>query len=178
MFKRIADEFTINDNYHQPIMGGTAVQHQMIGTADDVFWTTFQGVTQPPAASVANPDPQSATNVAFKVDKTWTNCSDLTQPGIPAIVSYLSTLPWHPSPNCEAGHFYMINNMSPGTLPNGTVDAANVLTGSKVPPSPLRTIGDALNEKGISWAYYGGGFNAAVRVANGSKDPVDSIDRR
>jgi phospholipase C len=175
VFKRIADEFTINDNYHQPIMGGTAVQHQMLGTADDVFWTTFQGVTQPPAASVANPDPQSATNVAFKVDKTWTNCSDLTQPGIPAIVSYLSTLPWHPSPNCEAGHFYMINNMSPGTLPNGTIDAANILTGSKVPPSPLRTIGDALNEKGISWAYYGGGFNAAVRVANGSKDPVDQL---
>ena len=34
---------------------------------------------------------------------------------------------------------------------------------------------NALNEKGISWAYYGGGFNAAVRVANGSKDPVDQL---
>jgi phospholipase C len=175
VLKRLADEFTMSDNYHQPVMGGTAVQHIMLGTADAIFWTPFQGVTQPPAPSVANPDPKSPTNVAFKVDKQWTNCSDLTQPGIAAITTYLSTLPWRPSPNCDAGHFYMINNLSPGTLPNGTVDAANILTGAKVPPSGLRTIGDALNAKGISWAYYGGGFNAAVRVANGSTDPVDQL---
>jgi len=175
VFKRIADEFTLNDNYHQPVMGGTMVQHTMLGTADAIFWTTFQGVTQPPAPSIANPDPQSPTNVAFKVDKQWTNCSDLTQPGIPAIVNYLKTLPWHPSPNCAAGHFYAINNLSPGFLPNGNVDAPNILTGAKIPPSNLRTIGDALNEKGISWAYYGGGYNAAVRVANGSTNPVDQL---
>ncbi|HEX8782535.1 MAG TPA: alkaline phosphatase family protein [Steroidobacteraceae bacterium] len=175
VFKRLADKYTLNDNYHQPIMGGTAVQHQMIMTADDVHWETFNGVTQPPTASVANPDPKSSSNAAFTRDKTWTNCSDLTQPGIAPIVAYLASLPWHPSPNCDPGHFYMINNMSPAFLPNGTVDAANVLTGSKVPPSTLRTIGDALNEKGISWAYYGGGYNAAVRVANGSTDPVDQL---
>ena len=175
VFKRLADKYTLNDNYHQPIMGGTAVQHQMIMTADDVHWETFNGVTQPPTASVADPDPKSPTNAAFTRDKTWTNCSDLTQPGIAPIVAYLTSLPWHPSPNCDPGHFYMINNMSPAFLPNGTVDTANVLTGSKVPPSTLRTIGDALNEKGISWAYYGGGYNAAVRVANGSTDPVEQL---
>jgi phospholipase C len=175
VFKRLADEYTLNDNYHQPVMGGTAVQHIMIGMADAIPWDTFQGQTAPPAASVANPDPKSTTNAAFKVDKAWTNCSDLTQPGIPAIVNYLGTLPWHPAPNCAAGRFYMINNLSPGFLPNGAVDTANILTGAKVPPSGLRTIGDALNEKHISWAYYGGGYNAAVRVANGSSDPVDRL---
>ena len=101
--------------------------------------------------------------------------SDATQPGIPAIVTYLGTLPWHPAPNCASGRFYTINNLSPGFLPNGTVDAANILSGAKVPPSLLRTIGDALNEKHISWAYYGGGYDAAVRVANGSSDPVDKL---
>ena len=175
VMKRIADEFTLNDNYHQPVMGGTAVQHIMLGTADAIFWTAFQGASQPPGPSVANPDPKSSTNVAFKADKAWTNCSDLSAPGIAAIVSYLATLPWHPAPNCEAGHFYMINNLSPSFLPNGQIDAASILSGAKVPPSSLRTIGDALNEKKISWAYYGGGFNAAVRVANGSTDPVDQL---
>jgi hypothetical protein len=34
----------------------------------------------------------------------------------------------------------------------------------------VRTIGDALNEKNISWGYFGGGFNAAARFDNGSKD--------
>jgi phospholipase C len=175
VFKRLADEYTINDNYHQPVMGGTAVQHIMIGTADAIFWETFSGVTQPPLASVADPDPKSSTNAAFQRDQAWTNCSDLTQPGIAPIVSYLASLPWHPSPNCDPGHFYMINNLSPGFLPNGNIDGANIVTGSKVPPSDLRTIGDALNEKKVSWAYFGGGFNAAVRVANGSTDPVDQL---
>jgi phospholipase C len=175
VLKRLADEYTLNDNYHQPVMGGTMVQHTMIGTADFIPWETFQGQTQPPAAVVANPDPKSPTNVAFKVDKTWTNCSDLTQPGIPAIVNYLATLPWHPAPNCATGRFYGINNMSPGFLPNGNIDAANILTGAKIPPSTLRTIGDALNEKRISWAYYGGGYDAAVRVANGSTVPSDQL---
>lgn len=175
VLKRLADEYTLADNYHQPIMGGTAVQHQMIQAADDVFWETFQGVSQPPAAVVANPNPKSTTNAAFTADKNWTNCSDLTQPGIAPIVAYLASLPWHPASNCDPGRFYMINNMSPGFLPNGTVDAANILNGSKVPPATLRTIGDALNEKGISWAYYGGGYDAAVRVANGSTDPVDHL---
>jgi phospholipase C len=69
----------------------------------------------------------------------------------------------------------MINNLSPGVRPNGTLDAASIESGSKVPPSSLRTIGDALNEKGISWAYYGGGYDAAVRVANGSTDPLDVL---
>jgi phospholipase C len=159
----------------KPVMGGTAVQHIMIGTADAIFWDTFQGVTQPPTASVADPDPKSSTDVSFQRDQAWTNCSDLTQPGIPAIVNYLKTLPWRPSPNCDPGRFYMINNLSPGFLPNGNIDVASILKGSKAPPSGLRTIGDALNEKKISWAYYGGGYDAAVRVVNGSTDPVDKL---
>jgi phospholipase C len=151
------------------------VQHIMLGSADAIPWDTFQGTATPPTAAIANPNPKSTTDVSFKADKAWTNCSDTSQPGIPAIVSYLNTLPWHPAPNCASGRFYAINNLSPGYLPNGNVDAANILTGAKVPPSGLRTIGDALSEKGISWAYYGGGYNAAVRVANGSTDPVDQL---
>jgi phospholipase C len=175
VLKRLADEYTINDNYHQPVMGGTMVQHTMLGTADAIFWESFNGVSQPPLASVADPDPKSSTNAAFTRDQAWTNCSDLTQPGIAPIVNYVVSLPWHPKPNCADGHFYAINNLSPGFLPNGNIDAANIVTGSKVPPSSLRTIGDALNEKKISWAYYGGGYNAGVRVANGSTDPVDQL---
>jgi phospholipase C len=180
VFKRLADEYTLNDNYHQPVMGGTAVQHIMLGTADAIPWDTF---TDPnthqqfpiPPGHIANPNPANVNTTAFTVDGNWTNCSDTAQPGIAPIVSYLSTLPWHPASRCAPGRYYMINNMSPGIRPNGVLDAASIETGSKVPPSSLRTIGDALNEKGISWAYYGGGFNAAVRVANGSTNPVDVL---
>ena len=38
LFKRLADEYTMSDNYHQPVMGGTAVQHTMLMTGDQLPW--------------------------------------------------------------------------------------------------------------------------------------------
>ena len=38
-----------------------------------------------------------------------------------------------------------------------------------LPPQTLRTIGDALSEKGISWAWYSGGWNDALA---GKADPI------
>jgi phospholipase C len=50
-----------------------------------------------------------------------------------------------------------------------------ITAGTSIPPSSVRTIGDALNDKGISWAYYGGAYNAAVNLANGSTNPADMV---
>jgi phospholipase C len=179
LLKQLADKFTMSDNYHQPVMGGTAVQHTMLGTADAIFWEQVGNFpTQPPDAQIADPTPRSATNVAFVRDGRWTKCGDETQPGIKPIVDYLKSLPWQPdqtASNCEPGRFYMINNTRPGFLSNGNLNTAAINAGTAVPPSSLRTIGDALNEKGISWAFYGGGFNAAVRFDNGSTDPFDVL---
>ena len=177
LLKRLADEYTMSDNYHQPAMGGTAAQHIMIGTADSLPWEQVGAFpAQPPAKQVANPNPQSATNDAFLRDARWTECGDQTQPGIKPIMDYLKSLSWRPDltvSNCAPGTFYMINNTRPGFLSNGQLNVSAINAGTAVPPSSLRTIGDALNEKNISWAYYGGGFDAARRFDNGSTDPVD-----
>jgi phospholipase C len=55
----------------------------------------------------------------------------------------------------------MLNNTNPGFLPNGALSGGNNL-----PPSSVRTIGDELIEKNISWAYYGGAYNDAVALSN------------
>jgi phospholipase C len=171
VFKNLADEFTLSDNFHQSVMGGTAANHIALGTGDAIFWTTFMGQAKPPSSQIADPDPLDPnTSDKYTSDKAWTDCGDKTQPGVPAVLSYLSSL--HLNSNCQ-DVFYMVNNLSPGFLPNGTVDKASILAGTKVPPSSLRTIGDELNDHLISWAYYGGGYDAAVRVANGSTDPTD-----
>jgi phospholipase C len=57
----------------------------------------------------------------------------------------------------------MLDNTSPGFLPNGTVVPA---VQAALPPSSVRNIGDALNEKNISWAYFGGSYNDAVILSN------------
>jgi phospholipase C len=201
--KELADRYTLSDNFHQAMMGGTGPNHVLLGTGDVVFFSDGRGnplppplipaaavglpPTFPPISLVANPDPVPGTNNRYKNDPLgalgeYVNCSDKTQPGVPAIVDYLATLPYEISSNCAAGHFYAVNNFFPGFHPDGRsanpASAHPASDGSDiffVPPSNVRTIGDALNEKAISWAYYGGAFNAAVNLAKGSTNPLDAI---
>src|ERR1700758_4128758 len=93
------------------------------------------------------------------------------------IIRYLDSLTYRVKANCDADHYYMLNNTNPGFLPNGQIDTAGIGTGGSIPPSSVRTIGDALNDKNISWAYYGGAYNADVNLANGSTDPTDAVGK-
>ncbi|MGP8120937.1 MAG: alkaline phosphatase family protein [Xanthobacteraceae bacterium] len=161
--KTLADRFTLSDNFHQSFLGGTGANHMMFGTGDAVFWTDGNGNATTPAANlIANPNPKSGTVNQYQVDGNFTGCADTTQPGIAPVVNYLASLPYQPSPNCQAGHFYMIDNVNPGYLPNGAL--ANGEGG--IPPAPLRTIGDSLTASGITWAYFGGAYNDAVALSN------------
>ena len=165
ILKKLADQFTSADNFHQAFMGGTGGNHVMLGTGDDVFFSDDQGhPIAPPDRRIANPNPRPAGSNHYRVDGSWANCSDPSQPGVEPIVSYLQRL-GVPS-RCAGGHYYMLNNTMPGFLPDGT--PRNEAPGNFVPPSKLRTIGDALLEKGITWKYYGGQFDAAVKWAGGS----------
>jgi phospholipase C len=176
LFKKLADEYTINDNYHQPGQGGTGIQHVFLGTGDDIFWSDGQGnPTVPPMAQIANPNPKPNTNNQYTVDGRFSDCSNVNAPGVLPIVLYLDSLPYAVEANCNEAHYYMLNNTNPGFLPNGTIDTKGIGAGTSIPPSGVRTIGDALNDKGISWAYYGGAYNAAVNLANGSTNPLDAV---
>src|SRR5215472_12089072 len=183
VLKALADEYSMSDNFHQSFMGGTGANHVMLGTGDAIFWSDGQGNPTTPPSHIANPNPLPGTDDVYTVDLffdgNFTECGNVTQPGAKAIVDYLRSLPYHPSSNCEPGHFYMINNDSPGFLPDGTVDNMGIAGGGSVPPTNIRTIGDALNEKGISWAYYGGAYNAAVAFEHdpGNPDPTVQIGR-
>jgi len=164
--KSLADQYSMSDNFHQSVMGGTAHNHIMLGSGDSIFWSDGNGNPTMPPSHIANPNPLPGSNNQYTVDinfdGNFTKCADPTQPGIKPIRDYLASLPYDPKPNCEGGHFYMVNNDSPGFLPDGTVDTKGIAKGSSIPPVNTRMIGDALNEKGISWAYYGGAYAAAV----------------
>jgi len=168
VLKALADEYSMSDNYHQAVMGGTGANHVMLGTGDSIFWSDGNGNPTVPPSHIANPNPLPGSNDVYIVDVgfdgNFTECADSTQPGIDPIRDYLASLPYHPNPNCAKSHYYMVNNDNPGFLPDGTVDTAGIAKGGSVPPTNVRTIGESLNEKGISWAYYGGAYNAAVEL--------------
>ncbi len=157
--KALADEYTMSDNYHQAEMGGTMVEHFYIAMADNLYYSDGKGGAIPvPAFAVANPNPKSGTDGQFTQDGWFTECADAAQPGAAPILSYLASLPYKPDPKCEPGHYYALNNLYPGYKADGSLDTG----GKALPPSTVRSIGDALSEKGISFRYYGGGYNAAL----------------
>src|ERR1700720_305566 len=176
LFKKLADEYTISDNYHQPAQGGTGIQHAFLGTGDNFYWSDGNGNPAVPPSQIANPNPNPGTNNQYTVDGRFSNCSDVfNAPGVLPIVRYLDSLPYAAQANCDTGHYYLLNNTNPGFLPNGTVDTKGIASGSSIPPSNVPTTGDALNDKSTSWAYYGGAYNAAVNLANGSTNPADAV---
>jgi phospholipase C len=110
---------------------------------------------------IANPNPAAGTVNRYTVDGNFTNCSDASQPGILPLVQYLEALPYDAEPNCSHNHYYMVNNVNPGFLPNGAPAGAG-----NVPPSSVRSIGDALSDAKVTWTYYGGAYNDAVILSN------------
>jgi len=165
LLKELADRFTLSDNFHQSFLGGTGANHVMFGTGDAIFWTDGNGnAITPPSNMIANPNPVSGTINKYTADKNFVNCSDVTQPGVLPIVTYLDRLPYDAEPNCKEGHYYMVDNTNPGYLPDGTLVPSPATQGS-IPPSPVKTIGDSLNAKNISWAYFGGNYNNAVALS-------------
>jgi phospholipase C len=160
ILKMLADRFTLGDNFHQSFHGGTGANHFMLGTGDAAFWSDGKGnPATPPASLIANPNPKSGN--LYTLDGNFSNCADFSQPGVAPIVSYLNALPYAAEPNCKANHYYMLNNTNPGYLPNGALSGGNNL-----PPSSVKTIGDSLIAKNITWAYYGGSYNDAVALSN------------
>ena len=166
-FKSLADQYTISDNFHQSIEGGTGANHIAIGTGLAIYYSDGQGhVATPPANEIENPNAQPGTNNWWVQDGysggSYSKCSDLTQPGVGQVASYLQSLPSHPAMKCQPGAYYLLNNYNPGYMGDGTLNTSTFT----IPPSSVHTIGDTLNAANISWRYYGAGWDNYVKNPN------------
>jgi len=193
--KQLADNYAMSDNYHQGVMGGTGANHVMIGMGDAIWFSDGNGNPAVPPSNVLvaagsanagivdeieNPNPASSGgNNWYAQDGygnggygspasgggTYSNCADANAPGVGPILAYLKSLRHPIRPNCETGHYYLLNNYNPGYFGNGNnayADNNNNNTPFTIPPSNLRHIGDALGERGISYAYFGDQRNQYV----------------
>jgi phospholipase C len=188
--KMLADTYSMSDNFHQSVMGGTGANHIMLGTGDAIWFSDGNGnPLQPPhnqkvaagspnagvVDEIENPNPLANTNNWYIQDGygggsfgeksfgggTYTACADTSQPGVKAITDYLKAL--SVKPNCQAGHYYLLNNYNPGyygDVTNAYADIRNpAQTVFTIPPSSVKNIGDALLKKQVSFAYFGDQFN-------------------
>jgi phospholipase C len=193
-FTSLADKYAMSDNFHQSVNGGTGANHIMLGHADVIWFSDASGHPAVPPTNVQvfsgtpdqgivnqveNPNPAPNTNNWYTEDGyggggygspvsgggSYSNCSDISQPGVKPVVDYLRSLPRKIEPNCEAGRYYLLNNYNPGWFGNGKnayIDNNPANTPFTVPPSSTPSIGDSLNAKNISWKYYGDQWNNYV----------------
>ena len=54
-FKFLADTYSMSDNFHQSVKGGTGANHIMLGTADAIFFTNTNGKAAVPPNNPMNP---------------------------------------------------------------------------------------------------------------------------
>jgi phospholipase C len=166
--KFLADRYTLSDNFHQAGAGGTWLNHILFGFADNIWYSDGKGnPAVPPAHEIENPDAQPGTNNWYVSDGyggsggsgggSYSACADTTQPGVSELVSYLQSLTRPVNPNCDAGHYYLLNNYNPGF--NGDGSSSLGLSPFTIPGTSVRHIGDALLEKNVSFKYYGDGWN-------------------
>jgi phospholipase C len=186
-FKHLADDYSMSDNFHQSVNGGTGANHIMLGHGDMIWFSDGKGnPAKPPhnqevdkgtanggvVDEVENPNPAAHTNNWYMEDGygggsfgspsygggSYTDCADKSQPGVKPILNYLKSLPHPINPNCQAGHYYLLNNYNPGYFGNGKnayTDTNPANTVFTIPPSSVRSIGDEMLSKDLSWKYYG-----------------------
>jgi phospholipase C len=193
-FKKLADNYSMSDNFHQSVNGGTGANHIMLGHGDMIWFSDGKGHPATPphkmlvAAGTANagvvdeienPNPAPKTNNWYAEDGygggsfgspsfgggSYSECSDTTQPGVGPIVKYLHSLEPKVPSRCQAGHYYLLNNYNPGYFGNGNnayTDKNKNNTVFTIPPSSVRSIGDVMLKRNISWKYYGDQWNNYV----------------
>jgi phospholipase C len=162
--KKLADEYTISDNFHQAGWGGTGLNHILFGFGDGLWYSDGAGNPMvPPSNQIEDPTPQSGTNNWYTQDGysggSYSMCADSTQPGVASVNAYLGSLRRPISPNCEPGHYYLLNNYNPGYIGTGQV-IPPAIAPFTIPPTSVRHIGDVLSEHRVSYTYFGEGWNS------------------
>jgi acid phosphatase len=162
ILRDLAQHYSISDNYHQAVQGGTGANHIALGTGFAASFQNSKGqAAKPPANEIENPNPKTGTNNNYRQDGylggSYSECANSKAPGVSAVDGYLATLPYKVFRNCQPGRYYILNNYNPGYNANGTRDTGPFT----VPPqkSDYVTIGNALSAHHISWGYFGEGYN-------------------
>jgi len=177
ILRDLAQHYAISDNYHQAVQGGTGANHIALGTGFAASYQDSSGnAAAPPANQIENPNPRPGTNNNYTQDGyaggSYSECADPSQPGVGAVDAYLAKLPYQTFRNCQHGRYYLLNNYNPSYNPDGTLNTSTFT----VPPqrTDYVTIGNELSHHGISWGYFGEGYNGGNPTPDycGNCDPM------
>ena len=135
-FKSLADTYAMSDNFHQSIQGGTGRQPHRARHRRRRLVQRRQGQRHR-AARARHREPRPAGRARTTgTRRTATRAAPTAtaptrrSPASSEVIGYLQQL--GVKPNCEKGHYYLLNNYNPGYFGDGTVDTVDEFT---IPPS-------------------------------------------
>jgi acid phosphatase len=156
----LAQRYTLADNFFMGAFGGSFLNHQYLICAC--------APTYPNADAPHSPARGSITQIELDPQGRFKQL-------VPANAMPTSALFGRPrykqdgtlTPKDSDGMFYAVNTMQPAYQPSdvpprpaGDKRYADSVKPTTLPPQTQATIGDRLDAKGVSWAWYAGGWNA------------------
>ena len=158
---KLAQQYTLADNFFMGAFGGSFLNHQYLICACAPTYPNADAATSPAKESIT----QIETDAQGRF-KRFVPADDM-----PA--SVLTGRPHHKrdstlTPKDASGMFYAVNTMQPAYQPsfvppaaNGDPRYADPGKAASLPPQTQATIGDRLDDRGVSWAWYAGAWNKA-----------------
>jgi len=159
---QIARQFTLCDNFFMAAFGGSYMNHQFLvtGRANEYFNAAATAAKKKIAVLADGP---TGSRLALAE-----NCPPSALDGKPHYVNDGAITP----------DGYVVNTMAPPyqpsyirPAPGGDPLLADPDDGNTLPPQTYDTIGDLLSRKGVSWAWYGGAWQAALDAKGGGAKP-------
>ncbi|HEY0199996.1 MAG TPA: acid phosphatase [Rhodanobacter sp.] len=149
---QIARQYTLCDNFFMGAFGGSFLNHQYLAAA------------QPPFYPDADKRPGQFQLAVLESDDPTGIRPKLADDSPPSAMQGRSKFA---SPDALTPDFWAVNTMSPAYAPAFTHDKSNPMLAdanspTTLPPQVHSTIGDALTEGGIDWAWYAGGWQLAL----------------
>jgi phospholipase C len=158
---KVAQKYTLADNF-MGAFGGSFLNHQWLICACAPYYPDADSSLAKPKISIVQPD-----GVTLALAD---NSPKSAMEGIPAFANDGNLTP----------DYHAVNTMQPPYQPSGNEPAAggdpafaDPAKATTLPPQKEPTIGDLLSLKGVSWAWYGGGWQYVLE--NGNSKPVPSF---
>jgi len=162
----VAKRYTLADDFFIGAFGGSFLNHQYLICACAPEYPNAD--TAPAHPTIAALDTDASGNFLPRLSLKPTSAASALD-GIPAFVLSGNIAPKN---YFGDGTFRAVNTMGPAYQPSFNAPAASDAThlyadpsvGSTLPPQTQTNIGDLLNAKGLSWAWYAGAWNQALAL--------------
>ncbi len=166
---KLAKAYTLADNFFMGAFGGSFLNHQYLICACAPTYPNADAADSPAKDSISQVELDAQGRVKRLVPADNMPASVLA--GAPRYKRD-STL----TPKDASGMFHAVNTMQPAYQPsfvataaNGDARYADPTRPTTLPPQTQPTIGDTLDAKNVSWAWYAGGWNVVTASPEGRR---------